>query len=144
MAEPKPPPAEDPVRSRIMSAVRRRDTRAERALRDALDRAGARYTTNDRSLPGSPDVVFPDRHLAVFVHGCFWHRHPGCPRATMPKSHRDYWERKFQANVERDARKLQALRELGWSVCVVWECEIMSDADSVARRLLESYGLESR
>lgn len=136
MADPKRPPAEDPVRSKIMRAVKRASTRAERTLTEALLRLGASFVTNDRSLPGTPDIVFPDRRLAVFVHGCFWHRHPGCPRATFPKTHIDYWEKKFQANVERDKRKVQDLEEMGWAVKIVWECEVLRDAEGVARSLL--------
>lgn len=140
MAEPKPPPAEDPLRSKIMRAVKRSSTRAERVLVEALLRLGASFVTNDRSLPGTPDIVFPHKRLAVFVHGCFWHRHPGCPRATFPKTHVDYWAKKFEANVERDKRKIQALEEIGWNVKVVWECEVLRDADQVAHVLLADDG----
>ncbi len=140
MAEPKPPRAEDPLRSKIMRAVKRSSTRAERALAEALLRLGVSFETNDRSLPGTPDIVLPHKRLAVFVHGCFWHRHPGCPRATFPKTHVDYWAKKFKANVERDKRKIQALEEMGWNVKVVWECEVLRDAEQVAHVLLADDG----
>ena len=136
MTEPKSPPARDPIRAKIMRSVRRADTRAERILKEALERIGVVFVTNDRSLPGTPDIVFPDRRLAVFVHGCYWHRHPGCKRATFPKTHQEYWAKKFEANVKRDERKVQALRQLGWEVRVVWECEVLRDPTGVAASLL--------
>jgi len=86
-------------------------------------------------LPGSPDVVFPRERLAIFVHGCFWHRHPNCRRTTMPKTNAAYWHQKFAANVERDGRKIAELRRMGWKTLVVWECEIEADPDSTANRV---------
>lgn len=112
------------VRSNIMRSVRQKDTGPEVLLRKALHAQGFRYRVNLRSLPGSPDLVLPKRRAAIFVHGCFWHRHPGCKRATTPKSNAEFWQEKFQRNVERDARNVALLREMGWRVGVVWECEI--------------------
>ena len=89
-----------------------------------------------RRVPGRPDITFASDHLAVFVHGCFWHRH-GCKNASqaLPKSNRAYWEVKFQLNVERDARKARVLETLGWNVVTVWECEIGRDAEAAARKV---------
>jgi len=112
------------VRSKIMRSVRQKDTGPETLLRKALHARGFRYRKNLRSLPGSPDLVFPGRRAVIFVHGCFWHRHPGCRRATTPKSNAEFWQEKFQRNVERDACNVALLREGGWRVGVVWECEI--------------------
>lgn len=111
-----------------MSRVRGRDTGPEMLLRRELRRRGIGYRLHARDLPGSPDVVMRGRGLAVFVHGCFWHRHEGCRLCSMPKSNVDFWSAKFDRNVERDARDLLRLREAGWNVAVVWECETRSAA----------------
>ena len=125
------------TRSRIMRAVRQRDTAPELRLRRALHAAGARYRLHVRALPGSPDLVFPGRKLAVFVHGCFWHAHT-CRAGRPPATRTDYWLPKLEENRRRDARKIAELRALGWRVEVVWECEL-KEADGperVARMLL--------
>jgi len=85
------------------------------------------------NLPGKPDIVFPKYRLAVFVHGCFWHRHPGCKRARMPKTNRVYWRKKFKSNTVRDRRVAAEMASLGWLALVFWECET-SDVDAIARR----------
>lgn len=112
----------DPGRRRIMKAVRGRDTRPEMAVRRFLHRSGFRYRLHDRSLPGSPDIVLKRHRTVVFVHGCFWHRHPGCPKATIPKTREAFWRAKFAANVTRDLAAMEALTGLGWQVLTVWEC----------------------
>ncbi|MCV0381743.1 very short patch repair endonuclease [Nitratireductor sp.] len=111
-------------RSKRMSLIRSSDTTPELAIRRALHALGLRYRLNDKKLPGKPDLVFPRYKHALFVHGCFWHRHAGCKVATTPKSNTDFWLQKFQRNVDRDARVQAELRELGWTVQVVWECEL--------------------
>lgn len=115
--------AVDPARSARMALVRSRDTKPEIRVRKALHASGLRYRLHDRRLPGAPDLVFPGRRIALFVHGCFWHRHPGCAAARMPKSRQDFWRPKLSGNVERDARKCAELEAMGWSVMIVWECE---------------------
>lgn len=122
-------------RSRIMRAVRSRDTSPELAVRRYLHAAGLRYRLHDRRLPGAPDLVFPSRRLVVFVHGCFWHQHPGCPAAARPRSRLEYWARKLDANVARDRRHYEELKAAGWDVEVIWECETR-DPDAL-RRLVE-------
>ena len=92
-------------------------------VRQALHAAGYRFRLHRRDLPGSPDIVFPARRAIVFVHGCFWHRHPDCPAATTPKTRAAFWSAKFAANMARDLRVAEALHRQGWSVHVVWECE---------------------
>ena len=128
-----------PERRRIMASVPTRNSTPEVSLRKELHRRGYRYRLHPRELPGQPDIVFPTRRVSVFVHGCFWHRHSGCPKATTPKNNFEFWQTKFSANVERDQRKERELRELGWHVVVVWECEIRSSvsrtADLVAEQL---------
>jgi DNA mismatch endonuclease, patch repair protein len=110
-------------RSWNMSRIRGRDTQPERAVRSALHRAGYRFRLHRKDLPGRPDIVLPKHRTVVFVHGCFWHRHPGCRFAYTPKSRADFWAAKFLANVERDQRNRRDLRRLGWRVITVWECQ---------------------
>jgi DNA mismatch endonuclease (patch repair protein) len=116
------------VRSRMMSGIRGKDTRPELRVRTFLHGRGLRYVLGGRGLPGRPDIVFPSRKAVVFVHGCYWHRHPGCPKATTPKTRTDFWVAKFEANVARDRRVEDELRQMGWNVFVVWECETADDA----------------
>lgn len=122
-----------PARSASMRRVRQRDTPAEMAVRRALHSLGARFRVNVRGLPGSPDIANRSRKKAVFVHGCFWHRHPGCRRATTPRKNEDFWIAKFEANVDRDRRKASELRDLGYDVLTVWECE--AESESLFERL---------
>lgn len=110
-----------------MSRIRGYDTSPERLVRTHLHRAGLRFRLNDRRLPGSPDLVLPKWNAVVFVHGCFWHRHLGCPKAYTPKSNASFWQAKFTANQVRDRQKTRELRQLGWRVFVVWECSLKSD-----------------
>lgn len=133
--EPRRPPATTPERSRIMRAVGRCDTGPERLVQRSLRALGLRFSKNACDLPGSPDIVFRRARLAVFVHGCFWHRHEGCHLATMPRSSVEYWRPKFAANLQRDRRKLSQLRTLGWRTIVVWQCQIEADVSAVARRI---------
>lgn len=111
-------------RSLIMAAVRSRDTQPEMAVRKIVHRLGYRYRLHDSTLPGSPDLVFPSRSKVVFVHGCFWHRHPKCKYATCPKTQVHFWQAKFCANVSRDRRIRRELKKLGWTVLTVWQCEL--------------------
>ena len=112
------------TRSRMMSGIRGKDTAPERTVRSFLHRAGLRFRIHCRDLPGTPDIVLPRFRAVVLVHGCFWHRHPACRYAYTPGSNLAFWNRKFEENVARDGRKEQTLRELGWRVFVVWECEV--------------------
>ncbi|WP_370283329.1 very short patch repair endonuclease [Pseudooceanicola sp.] len=117
------------TRSRMMSGIRGKNTKPEMLLRKALHAAGYRYRVNVRSLPGSPDIVLRKWNVAVQVHGCYWHRHAGCPKATMPSSNVEFWRGKFSANVARDSRALEELHQLGWRTAIVWECAIGKQAD---------------
>ena len=109
-----------------MARIRGRDTKPELRVRQALHAAGLRYRLHDRRLPGTPDLTFPSRRIALFVHGCFWHRHedPSCRLARMPKTRRDFWEPKLESNRQRDERDAKSLQALGWRVVVIWECEL--------------------
>lgn len=126
------------LRSRIMRAVRRERTTPELVVAQFLRARGVRFRTNVRSLPGSPDLANKTRKLAVYVHGCFWHRHPGCKKGTTPKDNAEFWRTKFEQNVARDSRKEGALRELGYEVAVVWECEVADEKrlDRALRKLV--------
>lgn len=122
-----------------MGRIRGSNTTPERAVRSALHRIGNRFRLDTgRSLPGKPDVVLPIHKTAIFVHGCFWHRHKRCVFAYTPKSRIDFWTAKFTDNVERDARVARKLRRRGWSVLTIWECQTRSPAkltESLARKL---------
>ena len=112
------------IRSAIMAKVRCKDTKPEMIVRRALHRLGYRYRLHNKNLPGKPDIVFTSRKLAIFVHGCFWHRHEGCRRTSIPLTRRDYWEVKFNRNVARDQKNSRLLNESGWTVVIVWECDL--------------------
>ncbi len=114
-------------RSNIMRKVKARDTAPERAIRKMVYAMGFRYRLNSRALPGSPDLVFPGRKKVIFVHGCFWHQHPGCKRSLLPTSRHDYWASKLTANCLRDERTSVLLQQMGWQVLVVWECELKNN-----------------
>jgi DNA mismatch endonuclease, patch repair protein len=128
-----------PLRSRIMRSVPREGTTAEVRVATFLRSRGIRFRRNVRSLPGSPDLANKSRALAIYVHGCFWHRHPGCRRATVPKANASFWATKFEENVVRDRRKESALRALGYRVEVVWECQTFTE-EQLANALAELLG----
>ena len=111
------------VRSRNMSHIRSTNTKPEEKVRKHLFSRGFRYRKNVRKLPGCPDIVLPKYHTVIFVNGCFWHKHD-CPRFVWPSSNEDYWIPKITRNVERDLKNHRILREQGWRVVVVWECEL--------------------
>ncbi|GJB83451.1 very short patch repair endonuclease [Aeromonas caviae] len=111
-------------RSKRMSRIRDKNTKPELALRKSLHKLGLRYRLHGSDLPGKPDLVFPRYRTVVFVHGCFWHRHAGCSIATTPKSNTSFWLDKFKKNVARDAQVIAELQAMGWTVLIVWECEL--------------------
>ncbi|WP_211100257.1 DNA mismatch endonuclease Vsr [Azospirillum halopraeferens] len=122
------------TRRRNMAAVRSRDTKPEMMVRRLLHRLGYRYRLHPRDLPGRPDIVFPARRKAVEIRGCFWHAHPGCRHATLPATRRDWWKAKLDGNAARDARNVAALEAMGWTVLVLWQCEL-ADPAAVETRL---------
>ncbi len=119
-----------------MAAIHCKDTSPELRVRSLLHGLGYRFRLHRRDLPGSPDIVLPRHRTVVFVHGCFWHRHPGCRYTTTPKTREDFWNRKFEQNIQRDHRQQQQLSERGWSVMVIWACELR-DLQSLTKRLLQ-------
>ena len=118
-----------------MRRVRSRDTAPERKVRSLLHRLGFRFRLHRQDLPGKPDIVLPKYSTVVFVHGCFWHRHPHCAQASAPRTRQVYWLPKFKRTVERDRRNQSELRRRGWNVIVVWECELR-EPHRLAQRLI--------
>jgi DNA mismatch endonuclease, patch repair protein len=132
------------TRSRNMSRVRSVDTRAELTVRRIAHALGYRFRVHRRDLPGTPDLVFPSRRVALFVNGCFWHRHEGCGRAATPKTRAAFWEDKFRRTLQRDRRVNSSLAELGWRTEVIWECETRDrdHVEGLLRCYLERRGQE--
>jgi DNA mismatch endonuclease, patch repair protein len=126
-------------RSRNMASIRGKNTTPELVVRRLLHELGYRYRIHYSRLSGSPDVAFPGQKKAIFVHGCYWHRHPGCKYATTPKSRPEFWQRKFDGNILRDQKSLQRLAELGWTSLVIWECETR-DMGELEKKLLMFVG----
>ncbi|UVK39382.1 DNA mismatch endonuclease Vsr [Mesorhizobium sp. AR10] len=123
-------------RSERMSRIGGKNTKPEMVVRQLVHSLGHRYRLHCADLPGCPDLVFPARRKVIFVHGCFWHRHPdsSCKLSRLPKSREDFWIPKLKANAERDIRNEKALNELGWEILVIWECEI-KDRASLQRNI---------
>lgn len=113
-------------RSENMRRVKGRDTKPEMLVRSLTHRLGYRFRLQRKDLPGRPDLVFPSRKAVIFVHGCFWHQHKGCGRATLPQTNTAFWAAKLSKNAKRDAEQLRALKSTGWKALVVWECETKS------------------
>ncbi len=118
----------------IMGRVRGRDTKPELRVRSWLHRNGFRFRLHRRDLPGTPDIVLPGRRTVIFVHGCFWHRHPGCKFASHPATNTEFWAKKFEGTVRRDQESQVALQALGWKVIVIWQCELRNE-EELWRRL---------
>lgn len=115
------------TRRRVMQRVRSNDTTPELVVRSFLFRQGFRFRLHVKNLPGHPDIVLPKYRTVVEVRGCFWHRHPGCRQATTPSTNAEFWQEKFKRNVERDRNTGKQLKELGWNLIVVWECELKKE-----------------
>jgi len=122
-----------------MSRVRSKNSQPELALRRLVFSMGYRYRLHGAGLPGKPDLVFASRRKVIFMHGCFWHRHPGCKLARMPKSRLEFWIPKLERNRERDLENLKALQAIGWKALVVWECQV-SKPDSLRGKLVRFLG----
>lgn len=118
-------------RSWNMSRVKSKDTSIEISVRKWLFANGFRFRKNYKKLPGHPDVVLARYKTVIFVHGCFWHRHDGCKDATLPKTRTDFWQKKFDKNVSNDSKTVESLKELGWNVIVLWQCQLEKDFENV-------------
>ena len=116
-------------RSEVMSRIRSKDTKPEKMIRSLLHRMGYRFRLHVKNLPGKPDIVLPKYKTVIFVHGCFWHRHPKCKYAYTPKSRIEFWGKKFADNIARLKIVKKELKHLQWKVFVIWECEIKSNSD---------------
>ena len=129
-------------RSELMSRIRSKDTVPELVVRRLVHGMGYRYRLHAKDLPGRPDLVFRPRRKAIFVHGCFWHRHEGCSRSRIPTTRSDFWRTKLNGNARRDQRNEVALDEMGWRILVVWECETkdLDQLGEVVRRFLGPIG----
>ncbi len=123
------------ITSRLMSANKANNTGPELTLRKALWHAGLKgYRLHWRKVPGKPDIAFPGKKIAVFVHGCFWHRCPNCA-SNFPKTNTDFWQRKFESNVKRDKANEEHLHAEGWSVITIWECEIKKNIKNIVNNI---------
>jgi len=129
-------------RSRLMAKVKSKNTGLEKAVRSLLHSLGFRFRLHRRDLPGTPDIVLPKHKTVIFVHGCFWHAHEGCRKATVPSSNTDFWRDKLAANKARDQANIAKLQEMEWQVVVVWECQII-DMDALASRLADIAGAKT-
>jgi DNA mismatch endonuclease (patch repair protein) len=121
-------------RSRIMRAVKGRDTSLEMTVRRLIYSMGYRYRLHRKDLPGKPDLVFSSRRKVLFIHGCFWHGHDCKRGARVPKTNRDYWQKKIARNQARDSKNIAALQTMGWDILIIWECQI-KDETSLRQRL---------
>jgi len=130
----------DAATSARMARVRQRGTTPELLVRRATSALGLRYRVSNRDLPGSPDLANRSRRWAIFVHGCFWHHHEGCPQATTPKSNRQFWVAKFRRNAERDQAAEAALRQRGYRVLTLWQCE--AESPQALKRLMSAFQCE--
>lgn len=126
-------------RSKIMSHIRGKDTDVEKRVRSLLHSLGYRFRLHVDGLPGKPDIVLPKYASIVFVHGCFWHGHKGCKRASIPQTNREFWIRKITGNVQRDTRTVRDLRKLGWKVLVIWQCQTRNLAE-LENRIAKFFG----
>lgn len=130
-------------RSWNMSRIKGKDTKIEVLVRKWLFAKGFRFRKNDRRYPGKPDIILPKYQTAIFVNGCFWHRHEGCKHATTPKTRTDFWLEKFNRNVENDKLHKKQLEDMGWKVIIIWECELSKKAfektmEEVEKKILDS------
>ena len=125
------------ARSRNMAAIKSKNTKPEIEVRKMLHALGYRFRLHRKDLPGKPDIVLPKYKIAIFVNGCFWHQHENCKHARFPKTNRDFWKKKLEGNKLRDKLKQSQLKDLGWKIINVWECEIKNESDNLSLRLKE-------
>ena len=128
-------------RSWNMSRIQAKNSKPEVIVRSLLHKMGYRFRLHVNRLPGKPDIVLPKYRSIVFVNGCFWHRHPGCKYAYMPKSRLDFWDRKFKETISNDRKVRDELKLLGWNVVTIWECEL-TDKERLTERLASEIGQE--
>ena len=122
-------------RSKVMSKVKSKDTKPELFVRSWLHKRGYRFRLHRKDLPGTPDLVLPKYNTVIFVHGCFWHQHPGCKKTTIPKKNHTFWKQKLERNIERDREVILELKKRGWDVIIIWECDIKSNFELVMAKV---------
>ena len=133
------------TRSYNMSMIKGKNTKPEEIVRKYIFHNGLRYRKNDRRLPGSPDIVLPKYKTVIFVNGCFWHGHEGCKFFVVPGTNTEFWVNKIEANKKRDATKEKQLKQMGWKVIIIWECELKKDRiDNTLSQLLDDIRLEKQ
>ncbi len=120
-------------RKEMMSSVKQRHTKPEITVRKLLHRLGYRFRLHSKKLPGTPDIVLPKYKSVIFVHGCFWHQHEGCRKARRPTSNVEFWNEKLDKNIKRDKRKESELKDLGWKVLTIWDCEIKDESSLIEK-----------
>lgn len=126
------------VRSRMMAGISGKNTKPEMIVRRGLHAMGFRFRLHDEALPGKPDLVLPKYRTAIFVHGCFWHGHEGCPNFKWPKTRAEFWRNKITGNSERDSRQIAAIEAADWRVIVIWECQMRGQSmESITKLLLD-------
>ena len=130
-------------RSWNMAQIKGKDTKIEVRVRQYLFSKGFRFRKNDKRFPGKPDIVLPKYKTVIFVNGCFWHRHQGCKYATTPKTNIEFWQKKFNKNVENDRKHNQLLIEMGWTPITIWECELKTDFEGTLERVIEQLERQS-
>lgn len=126
-------------RSIVMSKIRSTNTKPEIILRSALHRLGYRFRIHSKQLPGKPDIVLAKYKTLIFVHGCFWHFHKDCPEGRFPSTNTEYWSEKIKKTIERDKQHQKLCKELGWTVLVIWECEIEKKLINILNKIKESF-----
>lgn len=126
-------------RSRNMAQIKGTNTKPEKLVRSLLHSMGYRFRLHNKQIPGKPDIVLPRYKAVVFVHGCFWHGHERCKRATIPATRPEFWEKKISGNKERDKRTVAALEDLGYRCLIVWQCEL-KDVEALKHRLSDFLG----
>ena len=134
------------VRSYNMSKVKSRDTKPEVRVRKYLFAHGFRYRKNDSRYPGRPDIVLPKYKTAIFVNGCFWHMHAGCKYSSVPKTNSGFWKQKLEQNKQRDENNITQMKDLGWNVIIIWQCEIKESAfesrmDALIKQITDNHSL---
>lgn len=130
------------TRSYNMSQIKGKNTKPEETVRKYLFAQGFRYRKNDKKLPGTPDIVLPKHKTVIFVNGCFWHGHEGCKYFVWPQNNADFWKKKITDNIARDQTKHNLLREQGWHVIIIWECELKKDSNLRLERLVSEISQE--
>ncbi|NGP89191.1 very short patch repair endonuclease [Fodinibius halophilus] len=126
-------------RSEIMSNIGSKDTKPELFIRSLTHRMGYRFRLHRKDLPGTPDLVFPKYNSVIFVHGCYWHGHEDCKKASIPDTNTEFWKNKIQKNIDRDHRNYKELEELGWEYLIIWQCEIREENIPELKKKIDSF-----